>query len=52
MVEHVKNFVRGLSLLIGRSLTRGGFYVILGMDVLRQCDFSVDRTGRWQLSFG
>lgn len=29
-----------------------GFDVILGMDVLRQCDFGMRRTGDWQLSFG
>jgi hypothetical protein len=29
-----------------------GFDVILGMDVLRQCDFRLDRTGRWELTFG
>ncbi len=30
----------------------GQFDVILGMDVLRQCDFELYRTGRWRLSFG
>lgn len=27
------------------------FDVILGMDVLSQCDFRMDRSGRWQLTF-
>lgn len=30
----------------------GLFDVILGMDVLSQCDFSMDRTGHWHLVFG
>ncbi len=28
------------------------FDVILGMDVLSQCDFSLNRTGDWELAFG
>ena len=28
------------------------FDVIIGMDVLRQCDFQFDRRGHWQLEFG
>ena len=28
------------------------FDVILGMDVLSQCDFEMDRTGNWRLGFG
>jgi hypothetical protein len=28
------------------------FDVILGMDVLKQCDFSMDRKGSWSLAFG
>jgi hypothetical protein len=28
------------------------FDLILGMDVLRQCDFRMDRTGGWELRFG
>jgi len=28
------------------------FDVILGMDVLSQCDFQMDRSGRWELNFG
>ncbi len=28
------------------------FDVILGMDVLSQCDFKMDRNGCWELSFG
>jgi Aspartyl protease len=29
-----------------------GFDVILGMDVLSQCEFSMRRNGQWQLTFG
>jgi len=25
---------------------------LIGMDILSQCDFSMDRRGRWSLSFG
>jgi hypothetical protein len=28
------------------------FDLILGMDVLSQCDFTLSRTGQWQLNFG
>jgi hypothetical protein len=28
------------------------FDVILGMDVLSQCDFRMNRAGQWQLAFG
>lgn len=28
------------------------FDVILGMDVISQCDLHIGRNGRWQLSFG
>lgn len=44
-------FVFGETRGFGMSSTLG-FDVILGMDVLRQCDFRLDRTGHWQLSFG
>lgn len=30
----------------------GSFDVLLGMDVLKQCDLLLDRSGRWQLDFG
>lgn len=30
----------------------GDFEVILGMDVLGRCDFSVSKSGNWQLNFG
>ncbi len=30
----------------------GDFDVILGMDVLRKCDFAIDRAGNWSLAFG
>ena len=28
------------------------FDIILGMDVLSQCDFTMDRDGEWKLTFG
>jgi hypothetical protein len=30
----------------------GDFDVILGMDILRRCDFLIDRAGNWSLGFG
>ncbi|MEQ1549182.1 MAG: hypothetical protein ABL918_11140 [Chakrabartia sp.] len=30
----------------------GDFEVILGMDILKQCEFSSDRSGQWALLFG
>lgn len=29
-----------------------GFDVLLGMDILSECDFSMERNGRWKLDFG
>lgn len=28
------------------------FDVLLGMDIIRQCDFSIARSGSWSLQFG
>jgi hypothetical protein len=39
--------------VVGIELTDSfEFNALLGMDVLAQCDFSMDRTGRCSLSFG
>jgi gag-polyprotein putative aspartyl protease len=32
--------------------TSNSFDVILGMDVLRQCDLNIGRSGSWELTFG
>jgi hypothetical protein len=50
-------FGNGIPFVFGETRGFGmrattGFDVILGMDVLRQCDFKMDRSGTWLLSFG
>ena len=35
-----------------RLAQRQGFDVLIGMDVIRQCDLTVSQSGRWQLDFG
>ena len=47
----------GLSFVFAETLgfgirPTGSFDMILGMDVLRQCDLRVDRSRNWQLDFG
>jgi predicted aspartyl protease len=39
--------------LIGFELVTGfAFQALIGMDILSQCDFSMERGGRWSLAFG
>jgi hypothetical protein len=53
VAEAVPAFPFVFSEVVGIELTNAfEFNALIGMDILRQCDFAMDRSGRCRLAFG